>query len=162
MPRLPWACPMEDGQGIARWVRPIRRRVARRRSPFLQKRKSVVVRTSVERPGSWRLSTSRSSCARHFLWERTFSIQTFPTWHPKPVSGCRQERFCLGLRRTASRASEVSRLVHYSERSTISSREITSPRLLWVQLPWSVLLATGAPGRCGRPAARSRPGSQPF
>ena len=46
--------------------------------------------------------------------------------------------FCLGLRLTASRASEASRLAHY-KRSTISSREITSSRLLWVRLPWSVL-----------------------
>ena len=28
---------------------------------------------------------------------KDISIQTFPTWHPKPVSGRRQERFCLGL-----------------------------------------------------------------
>ena len=48
-------------------------------------------------------------------------------------------RFCLGLRLTASRAFEASRLAHYDKRSTISSREITSSRLLWVQLPWSVL-----------------------
>ena len=63
------------------------------------------------------------------------------------------ERVCLGLRRTASRESEVSRRAHYSEQFTISSRETTSSRLLWVGLPWSVLLATGAPGRCGRRAA---------
>ena len=74
-----------------------------------------------------------------FLVGKDISIQTFPTWHPKPVSGCRQERFCLGLRRTASRASEVSRLVHCSERSTISSGETASSRLLWVRLSWFVL-----------------------
>ena len=39
MPRLPRACPMEDGQGIARWVRPIGRRVVGRRSPSLLKKK---------------------------------------------------------------------------------------------------------------------------
>ena len=32
---------MEDGQGITRWVRPMRRRVARRRSPSLLRRKCV-------------------------------------------------------------------------------------------------------------------------
>uniref|UniRef100_A0A8C4QYX3 Leucine rich repeat containing 23 n=1 Tax=Eptatretus burgeri TaxID=7764 RepID=A0A8C4QYX3_EPTBU len=47
-PTKPLACPMEDEQGIARWVRPMRRRVARRRSPSLLKRKSVVVWTSVQ------------------------------------------------------------------------------------------------------------------
>ena len=26
-----------------------------------------------------------------FLVGKDISIQTFPTWHPKPVSGCRQE-----------------------------------------------------------------------
>ena len=39
LPRLPWACPMEDGQGLARWFRPMRRRVARRRSPSLPRRR---------------------------------------------------------------------------------------------------------------------------
>ena len=48
-------------------------------------------------------------------------------------------RFCLGLRLTASRASEASRLAHHYKWSSISSREITSSRLLWVRLPWSVL-----------------------
>ena len=43
--------------------------------------------------------------------------------------------FCLGLRLTASRASEASRLSHYNKWLTISSREITSSRLLWVRLP---------------------------
>ena len=49
------------------------------------------------------------------------------------------ERFYLGLLLTASRASEASRLAHYYKRLTISSREITSSRLFWVRLPWSVL-----------------------
>ena len=46
---------------------------------------------------------------------------------------------CLSLRLIVSRASEESRLEHYNKRSTISSWEITSSRLLWVRLPWSVL-----------------------
>ena len=33
LPRLPWACPMRDGQRIARRNRPIRRRVAREEIP---------------------------------------------------------------------------------------------------------------------------------
>ena len=55
----------------------------------------------------------------------------------RPV--CSSARLFLGLRQTVSRASEVSRLAHYSEQSTISSREITSSRLLWIRLPWSIL-----------------------
>ena len=67
------------------------------------------------------------------------------------------ERFCLGLRLTASRAPEASRLAHYNKRSTISSREITSSRLLWVQLPWSILWHLVLPeGAVVQPRERSQ------
>ena len=49
MPRLPCACPMEGGQRIARWFRPIKRRVVSERGLSLPERKGGDFWTNVRR-----------------------------------------------------------------------------------------------------------------
>ena len=137
---------MEDGQGIARWVQPISRRVARRRGPSLLKRKSGCRDEQGDFVSSLLECASLSS-----LHETALSLlESMSAW------------VCGGLHPTAP---EVSRLAHYSERS-FSSREITSSRLLGIRLPWSVLwrpeLREGVDDQLrARGQVASRPDSQP-
>ena len=65
--------------------------MAGRRSSSLLKRKRVVVGTSVRQTEIVAFAEQPVIVCETFLVGRDISIQTFPTWHPKPVSGCRQE-----------------------------------------------------------------------
>ena len=75
-------------------------------------------------------------------------------------------RLRSGLRLAAPRTSEASRPAQYDKRSANSTREITSSRLLWIRLPWSVLWRPELrEGVDDQPRARgqvaSHPDSQP-
>uniref|UniRef100_A0A8C4X203 DNA polymerase n=1 Tax=Eptatretus burgeri TaxID=7764 RepID=A0A8C4X203_EPTBU len=81
-PRLPWG-------------------LARSRSPSLLRRKCGCLdqrwegrcargRSVHQFERSWHFAKQQGSCVRHSWWERTFSVQAFSNWHPKPVSGCRR------------------------------------------------------------------------
>ena len=84
----------------------------------------------------------------------------------KRLVPCARARLRSGLRLAAHRASEATRPTQYDKRSANSTWEVTSSRLLWIWLPWSVLWRPELrEGVDVQPRARgqvaSRPDSQP-